>query len=302
MGAAGVRISRAVISEKDMTKKALGWLVAMLVTATAAFAQGDAAKEQEKAAKDKIAEFKKESRKFKTDEDWIGGIKKLGELKHEKVLKELCAMAKAERREPVLQALLDEIAKYANDEFAASTLLSLFQQWATLAKRNKDGTDVGHDMAVKILQALGQVKHKPTAKKLEEYYTNANVELARQAIGAVGEIGNLESVERLILQLKDLEAQQVPQGVPGSPPTGPPGAPPGGPPGMPPGGLPPNAQNGMQQEAQRRKQALEPVIKESLRRITGHDEPDSSKWSGWWSKNKAELFKKAKEAEKGPGK
>lgn len=263
--------------------------------ASTAWAQGDV-KEQEKAAKDRIAEFKKDSRKLKTDEEWVAAVRKLAEVKHPAILKELIAMARSERREPVLEALLEEIAKYTGDETAAAALYSLLQQYGQLAKRDKDGNDVGHEMAVKILQALGTLKNRPSARKLEAYYNHSNLEMARQAIGAVGEIGNVESVDPLILLLKDLEAQQVPQGVPGAPPTGAPGAPPGGFPGG--GTPPPNMQSGMQQESQKRKTALEPVIKESLRRITGHEEPDSSKWSAWWSKNKAELIKKQRDEEK----
>lgn len=263
--------------------------------ASSVWAQDDA-KEQEKAAKDRIVEFKKESRKLKTDEEWVAAVRKLAEVKHPVILKELIAMARSERREPVLDALLEEIAKYTGDESAAAALYSMLQQYGQLAKRDKDGNDVGHEMAVKILQALGTLKNRPSARKLEGYYNHANLEMARQAIGAVGEIGNLESVDPLILLLKDLEAQQVPQGVPGAPPTGAPGAPPGGFPGG--GAPPPNMQSGMQQESQKRKTALEPVIKESLRRITGHDEPDSSKWSAWWSKHKAELLKKQREEDK----
>jgi hypothetical protein len=282
-----------------MRTQIFGWTAVALVFAAAAaspaWGQSDA-KEQEKAAKDRIAEFKKEARKLKTDEEWVSAVEKLAELKHPLILKELIAMARSERREPVLDALLEAIAKYTGDESAAAALFSMLQQYGQLAKRDKDGNDVGHEMAVKILQALGTLKNRPSARKLENYYSHANLEMARQAIGAVGEIGNVESVDPLILLLKDLEAQQVPQGVPGSPPAGGPGAPPGGFPGG--GTPPPNMQSGMQQESQKRKTALEPVIKESLRRITGHDEPDASKWSGWWSKNKGEMIKKQREEEK----
>lgn len=283
-------------------------LALLLAASTTAFAQDkEAAKELEKRAKEKIDKFKKDTRKAKEEAEWIQAIQAMCEIRHEKILRELGNLARTEQRAVLVGMIMDEIVKYGDDPLAASILLGVLDATAPQARKGAEG-DEGHEPAVQVLQALGKLKHRPAAKKIEVHFRHINLPLSKAAIMAAGGIGSVESVPSLIIYLQELETLVAQGRYPTNPPPGmgppPPGMPiPGGgpmPPGMPPGTptMQQQQQELIEREQRRRQAELDKVIKDALSKITGHSEDDASKWSTWWSANRKALEDKQREEDK----
>lgn len=286
-----------------MSTRAFAILGLLLWVPSATYAQDDD-KEKEKAAKEKVREFKKEMRKARKADDAISAIRNLAQVRHEVILDELTRLLRAyKKQEKVAEAVIDEIGRYEDSEEAAEALIGNLSYFANKVKRNSQGDETGYELAVAVLNALGRIGHKPIATDLRSYFKSASLEVAVASISAAGDIGSVFVVDDLILILQEneqLQAQGQNPGGMGQPPQGgtpPPGGMPGAPPGAPPGGqqVPPGSADQMRQEQYRRAGRINSAVQSALQNITGHSEKDASSWSTWWSKNKRELQKKERE-------
>lgn len=283
----------------------LGTLMAGLLSGAAAMRAQDDDKikkqEQEDEAKKKIAEFNKAKAKCKSDDDWRGAIDALASMQHAKILKELSELLKA-GSDYVKIKVAELIGKYKNDKSAADYLLAALGAESGRAKKNKQGDDIGHEVAVAVLAALGDCGVKTVAEKIHPFFRHQNIEIAKAAIRCCGQLKSLATPEHLIKLLQEMEQSAAQsQAPPGNPP---PGTPPPG--GLPPGAkVPPNIPPGvnpgqqMQQEQARRKSMLEPLIHAAYKDITGNGPwKNSVEMAKDWAKSRPALEKKEKEAEK----
>jgi DNA-binding transcriptional ArsR family regulator len=287
---------------KFLTSLVLAGLMTQVALAQSKDKGADKEKEKEQAeeAETKIKEFNKAKSKFKTEDDWVSGMDALSSPQHPKILKELAELLKSQFDKVKMKAA-EMIGKYHGDKSAADYLLAALSTEAARAKKSKQGDDIGHETACKILEALGECAVKSSADKLHGYLNHQNVEICKSTIKALGQIKSLSTPDQLIKMLQDMEQAaaraQAPAGNP------PPGAPPGGlppgakvPPNVPPG-VNPNAQ--LQQESARRRSFLEPVINDSLKSIIGVGPyKTAGEWSKAWNKERPGLIKKEQEAEK----
>jgi hypothetical protein len=230
------------------------------ILALAAGVQG-AGKDDEEEAKAKIAEFRKELKTCKTDQDIARAIGILGEMQHPRLLGELKTWLSKPSTEVAIAAA-EQIARYKKDKEASDALMS-----AAGSRKDKEAI-------VKCLRYAGDVGHKPATAKLTGYFKHREVDVAREAVDSCGKLRSREAVDPLIALLRELEG--IRESQPGTGGGGGLGGLVGG------GGL-----GGMQEEQQKRKKDLTPAVLSALSHITGQKFETSADWNGWWRKNKA---------------
>jgi len=232
--------------------------VVALVLALAAQAQ-DAKKDGEEEAKNKLAEFKKELKNVKTDQDLAKAIERLGSLQHPKVMAELKAWLSKPSFD-VAVAAAEQISKYKKDKDAAETLVN-----AAGNRKDKEGI-------VKCLRYSGDVEFKPITSKLTGFFKHKETEVAREAVDSCGKLKSKEAIDPLLTLLRELENIRDDKINGGG----------GGLGGLGGGGL----GGGVQQEQQKRKQDLTPAVTSALSQITGENHKTFKDWNDWWRKAK----------------
>ncbi|MFN3485801.1 MAG: HEAT repeat domain-containing protein [Planctomycetota bacterium] len=225
------------------------------------FAVQEAAKDSDEEAKAKIAEFRKELKNCKTDQDVARALQALGETQHPKILAELKTWLSKPSLD-VAVAAAEQISKYKKDKEASDALLG-----AAGSRKDKDAI-------VKCLRYAGDVGYKPAVTKLTGYFKHREVDVAREAVDSCGKLRSRDAVDPLIGLLRELEG--IRESQPGTGGGGGLGGLVGG------GGL-----GGVQEEQQKRKRDLTPAVLSALSHITGQKFETSAEWTGWWRKNKS---------------
>lgn len=250
---------------------------------------------QDDEARARIADFNKAKAKAKSDDDLKSALDALASLKHPKILKELAGYLKS-GSDIIKIAVAKMIAEYKGDKAAADELALVLPAEAARAKKNELGDDAGHETGAAILRAIGKIGVRDSAGKIHSSLEHPNTELAKAAVEAAGELGNLDSVDPLIRLLIELQrsAQLATaprtnnvKPAPGSVPamTKIPGRP----------AAAPVKEDKEAREAVNRANTLEPSIQAALQKITGNNSTQTGvEWSDWWAKNKADLKKPKK--------
>jgi hypothetical protein len=238
-------------------------LATSLSAASLARAEGQDAKKDagEEEAKTRIAEFKKELKNCKTDQDLAKAIERLGGLQHPKILAELKLWLPKPSFD-VAAAAAEQISKYRKDKDAAETLVH-----AAGNRRDKEGI-------VKCLRYAGDVEYRPITGKLTGYFKHKEVDVAKEAVDSCGKLRSKEAIDPLLNLLRELENIRDDK-VNGG----------GGAGGL--GGLGGGGLGGVQQEQQKRKQDLTPAVTSALTQITGENHKTYKEWNDWWRKAKA---------------
>ncbi|HXG62901.1 MAG TPA: HEAT repeat domain-containing protein [Planctomycetota bacterium] len=233
-------------------------LTAAMLLAVAPAVQ-EPGKDADEEAKAKIAEFRKELKNCKTDQDVARALGMLEEPQHPRLLAELKTWLSKPSTEVAIAAA-EKISRYKKDKEAADALL------------NAAGSRKDKDAIVRCLRYAGDVGYKPATAKLTGYFKHREVEVAREAVDSCGKLRSREAVDPLIGLLRELEGIRESQ-----PGTG------GGLGGLAGGG----GLGGMQEEQQKRKRELTPAVLSALSSITGQKFETAADWLGWWRKNKS---------------
>lgn len=264
----------------------------LLLWSPAAFAFQDD-RETEREVKQVIRRFKQEMRRARGVDDAVAAIRSLGATKHPLVLKELQSLLRTYRKHrPIAEAVIDEIGAYTGNEDAAGALLSHLRFFANQVKTERDGTESGHELAVRTLETIARIGYKPAAVDLRSYFRAASLEVQTAAIAAAGDLGSYLVVNDLIQLMAEAEATQAQYSGVGQPGIPPPGQLPGAPPGQ---QLPPGAEDQLAREQYRRSGRIIRATQSALSKITGQNEDGAANWSKWWAKNGGKLVAKERE-------
>jgi hypothetical protein len=219
-------------------------------------------KEADEAAKAKVADFKKELKACKTDQDVSRAIENLGALQHARVLAELKTWLSKPSAE-ICIAAAREISRYPKDKDASDTLL------AAVGNRKDKETQI------KLLKYVGEVGFRPAASKLTGFFRHRDADIAREAVDSCGKLKSRDAMEPLLALLKELDAirdQNDPVGVGNVGGLG--------------GGLGGGIVGGTNNEQTVRKSTLTPGVQRSLGDITNQNFKTAKEWEDWWRKNK----------------
>lgn len=260
------------------------YLCSSLVSAAARGDDKEEKKAKEKAAEEKLTEFRKELKKVKTPQEIARLIHILGEVQHEKVLKQLISTLGTGTGDTRIAAV-QEIAKYRDDKTAAQGLINGMQ---VNAKEK--------DIIVAILKALADVHVEQALPVVYQLFYSKEPEVVSEAIKVSGKIKHTASIEPLIkllgeadgLKAKIAEYRQMNPG----------GLPPGvNPPAGAPGGMPQIDEEKVK-VLEDRKAALDKTVPEALKDITGESFPGVKEWTQWWIQNKGKFKIEKEEKEK----
>ncbi|HYF00726.1 MAG TPA: hypothetical protein VEJ18_17525 [Planctomycetota bacterium] len=252
-----------------------GWAwtaVVSLFLGGALGAQDDAAKEEAKKldeqAKARLAEFKKEYRTAKTDQeraDKIAGLSALGSPKHPRILDEL----KTYLRNPVPEiaiAAAEQVAKYEKNKDAADALMS-----AASARREKD-------VIVKCVRYVGDVGYRGVTSKVVGLFRHKEVDVAREAVDTCAKLKAKDSVDPLLALWRELEQIKDDKD-----PNGGIGGGLGG--GLGGGGV--AGTNSIGDEQRKRKETLTPAVEDALGKISGETFKNLKEAQDWWRRAKS---------------
>ena len=178
-------------------------VILALCMSTVAWAQ--ASKEEEKAnapaAKERLAEFKKDLRAAKNDESNIAlAITRLGEGVHHKTIVVQLKKYLVSRSMYIVDAAAICLGQYKNDPYAMGALLDG-------AARNRNP-----NAAVICLREAGNIGNRKMATKLHRFFTHKDATVAKESIVSTGKVGSKVSVDVLLKLLRTLEAIPEPKG------------------------------------------------------------------------------------------
>lgn len=199
-------------------------------------------------AKARLADFRKDLRKCKVNDDVGRAIAILGQFQHPRILAELKKWINS-RQTDIAGVAAEMIAKYKGDRAAAELLA------ATALSRKEP------EVVEKCLRYLADVKYRPIVPKILKFFRNNNTAFAREAIDTCAALKSKLAMDTLIKLARELDGIQDNANT---------------------GGL-----GGVADERLQRKRALSGPVEDALEAITGEKKKESVReWDRWWRRNK----------------
>ena len=230
----------------------------------------------DKEAEDAVEKFKT-AYKSRSAEERAAAVADLAKVKHAKVLSKLAALVQVDDV-AVRKAAAGGLGGFTTElrSKAGAALV------AALAPNAKD-----EEVVLAIYAALGKLQDENALPSVHRAFDEKDLDVAKAAIDASGDIRGRISIEVLIELLKDLDPGKKDGRVPGGNTTGVPGGnvPGGNVPGV--GGLPGIPGGGGNDPKAKRRKELVPAAKKALAAITKEKWSTTGEWEIWWGRNKA---------------
>lgn len=220
-------------------------------------------KKKEEEAKAKLADFRKDLKTCKKDDDFGRALDRLGDFQHPKILAELKIWL-GKPSADVAIAAAEQLGKYKKEKDAAEALTG-----AAGARKEKE-------TVVKFLRYAGDVGYKPTTAKLVGYFRHKEVDVAKEAVDSCGKIRSKDAIDPLISMGRELESIKDEKDNGGGGVGGVLGG------GIAGGGI----AGGTNNDNALRKKSLLPAAISALEQISGQKFVTIKEADEWWRKNK----------------